>query len=104
MEHNTNTSTTPRRSFLRNLSFFGAASVPAAWFARNAHGADGVYIRNHGGRQLDQSEGTLDVLPEVVRARWALAGRWVTRLPPAAKRACSACWSCSRWRRAPPWA
>lgn len=32
------------------------------------HGADVVYISNHGGRQIDQGEGTLDVLPEVVRA------------------------------------
>jgi isopentenyl diphosphate isomerase/L-lactate dehydrogenase-like FMN-dependent dehydrogenase len=32
------------------------------------HGADVVYISNHGGRQLDQGEGTLDVLPEVVNA------------------------------------
>jgi glycolate oxidase len=27
-----------------------------------------VYISNHGGRQLDQGESTLDVLPEVVKA------------------------------------
>jgi isopentenyl diphosphate isomerase/L-lactate dehydrogenase-like FMN-dependent dehydrogenase len=32
------------------------------------HGAAVVYISNHGGRQLDQGEGTLDVLPEVVKA------------------------------------
>lgn len=32
------------------------------------HGADVVYVSNHGGRQLDQGEGTLDALPEVVNA------------------------------------
>ncbi|MET0850784.1 MAG: alpha-hydroxy acid oxidase [Candidatus Rokuibacteriota bacterium] len=37
-----------------------------------AHGVDGVYVSNHGGRQLDHGRGTLDVLPEVVRA---VAGR-----------------------------
>ena len=32
------------------------------------HGADGVVVSNHGGRQLDGVAGTLDVLPEVVEA------------------------------------
>ena len=32
------------------------------------HGAAVVWVSNHGGRQLDQGEGTLDVLPEVVKA------------------------------------
>ncbi len=32
------------------------------------HGIEVVWISNHGGRQLDQGEGTLDVLEEVVRA------------------------------------
>jgi glycolate oxidase len=32
------------------------------------HGADVVYVSNHGGRQLDQGQGTIDVLPEVVEA------------------------------------
>ena len=32
------------------------------------HGAKVVYVSNHGGRQLDQGEGTLDVLPEIVKA------------------------------------
>lgn len=32
------------------------------------HGADAVYVSNHGGRQLDSSPGTFDVLPEVVDA------------------------------------
>jgi glycolate oxidase len=36
------------------------------------HGVQMVYVSNHGGRQLDQGEGTMDVLPEVVDA---VAGR-----------------------------
>jgi glycolate oxidase len=36
------------------------------------HGVDGVYVSNHGGRQLDHGRGTMDVLPEVVKA---VAGR-----------------------------
>jgi len=35
-------------------------------------GMDGVYVSNHGGRQLDGGRGSLDVLPEVVEA---VAGR-----------------------------
>ena len=30
------------------------------------HGIDMVYVSNHGGRQLDQGRGTMDVLPEIV--------------------------------------
>ncbi len=33
-----------------------------------AHGADGVVISNHGGRQLDQSRSTIDALPDIVEA------------------------------------
>ena len=36
------------------------------------HGVEVVYVSNHGGRQLDHGRGTLEVLPEVVRA---VAGR-----------------------------
>jgi isopentenyl diphosphate isomerase/L-lactate dehydrogenase-like FMN-dependent dehydrogenase len=36
------------------------------------HGVDCVYVSNHGGRQLDQGVGSVDVLPEVVEA---VAGR-----------------------------
>jgi glycolate oxidase len=36
------------------------------------HGADVVYVSNHGGRQLDHGQGTIEVLPEVVDA---VAGR-----------------------------
>ncbi len=32
------------------------------------HGVDVVYVSNHGGRQLDQGRGTMEVLPEVVAA------------------------------------
>ena len=32
------------------------------------HGVDWVYVSNHGGRQLDQGRGSMDVLPEVVAA------------------------------------
>ncbi len=36
------------------------------------HGVDVIYVSNHGGRQLDQGRGALDMLPEVVDA---VAGR-----------------------------
>ena len=32
------------------------------------HGVDCVYVSNHGGRQLDQGIGSIDVLPEIVEA------------------------------------
>ncbi len=32
------------------------------------HGVDVIYISNHGGRQLDHGQGTMDMLPEVVEA------------------------------------
>ena len=32
------------------------------------HGVDGVYVSNHGGRQLDHGRGAMEVLPEVVEA------------------------------------
>ena len=32
------------------------------------HGVEYVYVSNHGGRQLDHGRGSLEVLPEVVRA------------------------------------
>lgn len=32
------------------------------------HGVDMVYVSNHGGRQLDHGVGSMDVLPEVVKA------------------------------------
>ncbi len=36
------------------------------------HGVEGVYVSNHGGRQLDHGRGALDALPEIVQA---VAGR-----------------------------
>jgi 4-hydroxymandelate oxidase len=36
------------------------------------HGADGIVVSNHGGRQLDRAPASLDALPEVVEA---VAGR-----------------------------
>jgi glycolate oxidase len=33
-----------------------------------SHGVDGIYVSNHGGRQLDHGRGAIDVLPEVVQA------------------------------------
>src|SRR5439155_4641669 len=36
------------------------------------HGVDCVYVSNHGGRQLDQGVGSIEILPEVVEA---VAGR-----------------------------
>jgi isopentenyl diphosphate isomerase/L-lactate dehydrogenase-like FMN-dependent dehydrogenase len=36
------------------------------------HGVDGIYVSNHGGRQLDHGRGAIEVLPEVVEA---VAGR-----------------------------
>jgi glycolate oxidase len=32
------------------------------------HGVEGIYVSNHGGRQLDHGRGTIEVLPEVVGA------------------------------------
>ncbi|MGJ4939037.1 alpha-hydroxy acid oxidase [Bradyrhizobium sp. HKCCYLS1011] len=32
------------------------------------HGVDGIYVSNHGGRQLDHGRGAMHVLPEVVQA------------------------------------
>ena len=32
------------------------------------HGADVVWVSNHGGRQLDHGQGTLEMMPEIVEA------------------------------------
>ena len=45
----------------------GVLSAEDARLARD-HGADGLSVSNHGGRQLDHGRGGLDVLPEVVEA------------------------------------
>jgi glycolate oxidase len=49
----------------------GIATAEDAALAMD-HGVDVVYVSNHGGRQLDHGRGSMDVLPEVVRA---VAGR-----------------------------
>lgn len=41
------------------------------------HGAEVVYVSNHGGRQLDQGRGSIEVLPEVVQAVGGRAKVWV---------------------------
>ena len=41
------------------------------------HGAEVVYVSNHGGRQLDHGRGALDVLPEVVKAVEGRAKVWI---------------------------
>jgi len=58
--------------WLRRL-WDGPLVVKGVLSARDAReavrqGADAVYVSNHGGRQLDSSPGTFDVLPEVVDA------------------------------------
>ena len=42
-----------------------------------AHGAAGVVVSNHGGRQLDRTPATIDVLPEVVDAVGGEVEVWV---------------------------
>jgi isopentenyl diphosphate isomerase/L-lactate dehydrogenase-like FMN-dependent dehydrogenase len=32
------------------------------------HGIEGIYVSNHGGRQLDHAQGSVSVLPQVVEA------------------------------------
>ncbi|KAK5990640.1 FMN-dependent alpha-hydroxy acid dehydrogenase PB1A11.03 [Cladobotryum mycophilum] len=45
----------------------GILSIEDAVLAAD-HGMDGIIVSNHGGRQIDGSFGTLDVLPEIVDA------------------------------------
>lgn len=49
----------------------GIASAEDAELAIE-HGIDGVYLSNHGGRQLDHGPGAIEILPEIVAA---VAGR-----------------------------
>jgi glycolate oxidase len=53
------------------LGLKGIATVEDARIALD-HGVDWIYVSNHGGRQLDQGRGSMDVLPEIVEA---VAGR-----------------------------
>jgi len=45
----------------------GIATAEDATLATD-HGVEGVYVSNHGGRQLDHGRGAIEALPEVVRA------------------------------------
>jgi isopentenyl diphosphate isomerase/L-lactate dehydrogenase-like FMN-dependent dehydrogenase len=54
---------------IANMPFIlkGVATAEDAKIAVD-HGVEVVYVSNHGGRQLDQGRGTMDILPEVVAA------------------------------------
>jgi len=54
---------------IANMPFIlkGVATAEDAKIAVD-HGVDVVYVSNHGGRQLDQGRGTMDILPEDVAA------------------------------------
>src|SRR4051812_35098652 len=56
-----------RRKFDIPLILKGIATAEDALIAVE-HGVDCVYVSNHGGRQLDQGVGSIEVLPEVVEA------------------------------------
>jgi glycolate oxidase len=56
-----------RRKFDIPLILKGLAAAEDALIAVE-HGVDCVYVSNHGGRQLDQGVGSIEVLPEVVEA------------------------------------
>jgi glycolate oxidase len=56
-----------RRKFKIPLILKGLATAEDAVIAVD-HGVDCVYVSNHGGRQLDQGVGSIEVLPEVVEA------------------------------------
>lgn len=56
-----------RRQWKGHLIVKGVLSVPDALLARQ-HGADGVILSNHGGRQLDGAVSPLRLLPHVVDA------------------------------------
>jgi len=48
------------------LALKGIATAEDAGLALD-HGVEVIYVSNHGGRQLDQGRGTMEVLPEIVR-------------------------------------
>ncbi len=56
-----------KKSFDIPLIIKGIATAEDAKIAVE-HGVDCVYVSNHGGRQLDQGIGSVEVLPEVVEA------------------------------------
>src|SRR5207245_8996864 len=49
------------------LALKGIATAEDARIALD-HGVEWIYVSNHGGRQLDQGRGSMDVLPEIVEA------------------------------------
>ncbi len=56
-----------RKRYKQPLIVKGIATVEDAKLAVE-HGVDVIYVSNHGGRQLDQGLGTIDMLPEIVPA------------------------------------
>src|SRR6185295_18437519 len=56
-----------RKRWPRTLLVKGVMTVEDAQLAAE-HGADGVVISNHGGRNLDAAPATLDVLPSIAQA------------------------------------
>lgn len=56
-----------KNTFDLPLIIKGIATAEDALLALK-HGVDGIYVSNHGGRQLDHGRGTMDVLPEIVQA------------------------------------
>jgi len=62
-----------RRTWPRKLVVKGVLTVADAHLAEQ-HGADGVWISNHGGRQLDGAPASVEALPEIA----AVIGRRLT--------------------------
>lgn len=56
-----------KKKFDVPLALKGIATAEDAKIAIE-HGVEWIYVSNHGGRQLDQGRGSMDVLPEVVAA------------------------------------
>src|SRR4051812_8937697 len=56
-----------RKRYKQPLIVKGIATAEDAKLAVE-HGVDVIYVSNHGGRQLDQGLGTIDMLPEIVPA------------------------------------
>lgn len=56
-----------RKRFAFPLMLKGIATAEDARLAVE-HGIDVVYVSNHGGRQLDHSQGCMEILPEIVAA------------------------------------
>lgn len=56
-----------RKRYKQPLVLKGIATAEDAKLAVE-HGVDVIYVSNHGGRQLDQGLGTIDMLPEIVPA------------------------------------